>query len=177
MPTAEKFGGNALAKHAIPIPGRLKDKWGTFLLLRLGGHVLVWCMDRPALARPPSAAGREVERCDFAVFQADDSAANVTRRLFLVEIKASIGGDTADKVRGQLEGGLSVLRELAEPGKFSFDSLAPILVHGASLGKADAFALGRIQITPAPNWDPVPIRWCKSGSTLTDGNVIVHVAD
>ena len=176
MLTREKLGGEALAKLAMnPTPDCLKDKWKNFLRLQLSGFVQVWDMDARSLASPPSGAGQEVPRCDFAVFQNAVLAGEKARQLSLVEFKNSAGGGTADKVREQLNGGLNILRELAEDGKLSYNALTPILVHGRILAKTDAFALGRIRIKPDCNQDPVPVKWCKSGSVLKDGGVIESV--
>ena len=170
MSVAGKFGGATLAKLAMhPTPDTLRDRWGNSLRLQLGGSVQIWCMDAPELASPPSAEGSELTRCDFAVFQGEVPANKQARRLSLVEFMNSIGGDTAEKVERQFNGGLRILRELAEDGTFLFDALAPILVHGGTLGKADAAALGRIQVKSDR---PVVIMWCKSGSVLKDGGVI-----
>ena len=168
---AGKFGGAALAKLAMkPTPSRLEDEWGNFLRLQLSGFAQVWNMDDESLARP--RGGKEVARCDFAVFQSGVPADDKKRRLCLVEITNSIGGDTAEKVRRQLTGGLhNVLLELADGENCSFDELTPLFVSGCRrIGKHDKIALDRVSLKHARG-----VSWlivCKSGGTLKDLGVV-----
>lgn len=185
MSVAEKFGGETLAKLAIsPPPDQLGDEQGNSLRLQLSGFVQVWHMDDDAssarlkggaqvtLARPRGKEKEEVTRCDWAVFQSGVPANEKARHLCLVEIKNSIGGDTADRVRMQLEGGLNnVLLELAEGENSSFNMLTPIFVYGCrSIGKHDKVALDRVSLTHEQGtaW----LIMCKSGSTLKDDGII-----
>ena len=136
MPARPKFGGPALSKCALERKTPLEDGESECTVdVRLKEPFFSWRMDHDDITSAAKSAQKaegkdgEKQRCDFAVYQAQNPR-DEKSHLVLVECKKTYGGEsTAKAAHGQLSDSLCVLRHMAGEKNFRFDLLNPVLVY------------------------------------------------
>ena len=139
--------------------------------IALSEPVFVWNMDDGNIADVANKI--KSRRCDFAARQRMNPNDGKSH-LVLVECKRKVRGDDGEmeNIRGQLSGGLAVLRRLAGDAGFSFDMLTPVLVSPNFAGGVGRALLLRFPIE-YNHGRRARIRAARSGVVIDDKYVAV----